>query len=77
MYISGFNGVQSRDESVKKRAADVDTQLQRRYDLIPNLVSSVKGYMQFERQTLEDIPPLDRNGCKLQMQHNVLTWATN
>ena len=58
MYISGFNGVQYRDESVKKRAADVDTQLQRRYDLIPNLVSSVKGYMQFERQTLEDITKL-------------------
>ena len=58
MYISGFNGVQSRDESVKKRGADVDTQLQRRYDLIPNLVSSVKGYMQFERQTLEDVTKL-------------------
>lgn len=58
MYISGFNGVQSRDEMVKKRAADVDTQLQRRYDLIPNLVSSVKGYMQFERQTLENITKL-------------------
>lgn len=55
MYFSGFNGVQARDESVKKRAADVDTQLQRRYDLIPNLVSSVKGYIQFEGQTLEDI----------------------
>lgn len=58
MYFSGFNVVQARDESVKKRAADVDTQLQRRYDLIPNLVSSVKGYMQFERQTLEDITKL-------------------
>ncbi len=58
MYISGFNGVQTRYESLKKRARDVDTQLQRRYDLIPNLVSSVKGYMQFERQTLEDITKL-------------------
>lgn len=58
MYFSGFNGVQARDESVKKRAADVDTQLQRRYDLIPNLVSSVKGYIQFEGQTLEDITKL-------------------
>ena len=36
MYFSGFNGVQAKDESIKKRAADVDTQLQRRYDLIPN-----------------------------------------
>jgi LemA protein len=58
MYFSGFNGVQAKDESVKKRAADVDTQLQRRYDLIPNLVSSVKGYLQFERGTLERVTEL-------------------
>ncbi len=58
MYFSGFNGVQAKDESVKKSAADVDTQLQRRYDLIPNLVSSVKGYMQFERGTLERVTEL-------------------
>ena len=58
MYISGYNAVQAKDESVKKLAADVDTQLQRRYDLIPNLVSSVKGYMQFEQQTLERITQL-------------------
>ena len=58
MYFSGFNAVQSKDENVKKLAADVDTQLQRRYDLIPNLVESVKGYMQFEKQTLEDVTRL-------------------
>ncbi|MGB8158987.1 MAG: LemA family protein [Nitrososphaeraceae archaeon] len=58
MYVSGYNAVQAKDESVKKLAADVDTQLQRRYDLIPNLVSSVKGYMQFEQQTLERITQL-------------------
>jgi LemA protein len=58
MYFSGFNQVQSKDENVKRLAADVDTQLQRRYDLIPNLVDSVKGYMQFEKQTLEDITRL-------------------
>jgi LemA protein len=58
MYFSGFNAVQSKDENVKRLAADVDAQLQRRYDLIPNLVDSVKGYMQFEKQTLEEITKL-------------------
>ena len=58
LYFSGFNSAQSKDENVKKLAADVDAQLQRRYDLIPNLVESVKGYMQFEKQTLEDVTRL-------------------
>jgi len=58
LYFSGFNSAQSKDENVKKLAADVDAQLQRRYDLIPNLVQSVKGYMQFEKQTLEDVTRL-------------------
>lgn len=57
-YISGFNAVQSKDENVKRLAADVDAQLQRRYDLIPNLVESVKGYMQFEKSTLEEVTKL-------------------
>jgi LemA protein len=58
MYFSGFNAVQVKDENVKRLAADVDAQLQRRYDLIPNLVESVRGYMQFEKQTLEDVTRL-------------------
>jgi LemA protein len=58
IYYSGYNTALAKDENVKKLAADTDTQLQRRYDLIPNLVQSVKGYMQFERQTLEEITRL-------------------
>jgi LemA protein len=57
-YFSGFNAIQGKDENVKRLASDVDTQLQRRYDLIPNLVESVKGYMQFEKQTLEEVTKL-------------------
>jgi len=58
MYFSGFNAAQAKDQNVKKLAADVDAQLQRRYDLIPNLVASVKGYMQFEKGLLENVTSL-------------------
>jgi LemA protein len=58
MYFSGFNATQAKDENVKRLAADVDTQLQRRYDLIPNLVESVRGYMQFEAELLQNVTQL-------------------
>lgn len=58
MYFSGYNAAQSKDENVKRLAADVDVQLQRRYDLIPNLVESVKGYMQFESELLQNVTRL-------------------
>lgn len=58
MYFSGYNAAQVKDEQIKKYAADVDVQLQRRYDLIPNLIESVKGYMQFEKDVLEQITKL-------------------
>lgn len=58
MYFSGYNATQVKDEQIKKFAADVDVQLQRRYDLIPNLVQSVKGYMQFEKDVLEQVTKL-------------------
>jgi len=41
--VSGYNTVVSMDEKVKSSWAQVDTQLQRRFDLIPNLVETVKG----------------------------------
>ena len=58
MYFSGYNAAQIKDEQIKKYAADVDVQLQRRYDLIPNLIQSVKGYMQFEKDVLEQVTKL-------------------
>jgi len=51
----GYNGMVDRDETVAKSWADVQTQYQRRSDLIPNLVSTVKGYADFEQKTLTDV----------------------
>lgn len=53
MYFSGFNAAQAKDENVRRLAGDIDVQLQRRYDLIPNLVRTAETYLQFERSTLE------------------------
>jgi LemA protein len=58
MYFSGFNAAQAKDENVRKLAGDIDVQLQRRYDLIPNLVKTAEAYMQFERSTLEALTKL-------------------
>jgi LemA protein len=50
-YIKGtYNGLVSMDESVKASWAQVENQLQRRYDLIPNYVETVKGYAAHEKE---------------------------
>lgn len=50
MFVGGYNKMVGLDESVKTEWAQVDVQLQRRYDLIPNLVETVKGYAAHERE---------------------------
>ena len=51
----GYNSMVDKDETVSKAWADVQSQHQRRSDLIPNLVSTVKGYADFEQKTLTDV----------------------
>ena len=53
--IGGYNGMVKMDEQVQNSWANVETQYQRRADLIPNLVSTVKGYAKHEQQTLEEV----------------------
>ncbi len=48
----GYNTMVEQDVAVEKAWADVEAQYQRRADLIPNLVSTVKGYADFEQETL-------------------------
>lgn len=54
-YVSGYNKVIRLHENVKNTWAQVDTQLKRRYDLIPNLVETVKGYAGHEKEIFEKL----------------------
>ncbi len=53
--IAGYNRLVRSRVRIDEAWAQIDTQLQRRHDLIPNLVESVKGAMNFEKQTLEAV----------------------
>ena len=53
--IAGYNQVIAMEENVKGKWAQVENQLKRRYDLIPNLVETVKGYAKHEKEIFENI----------------------
>jgi LemA protein len=55
VFIGIYNGLVGMRNQVKNAWAQIDVQLKRRYDLIPNLVNTVKGYMTHERETLEAV----------------------
>jgi LemA protein len=53
--ISIYNGLVGLRNQFKNAFSQIDVQLKRRYDLIPNLVETAKGYMKHERETLEAV----------------------
>lgn len=53
--ISTYNGLVSARNKVKDQFSQIDVQLKRRFDLIPNLVETVKGYAKHESETLESV----------------------
>ena len=53
--VSMYNSLVKLRNQVKNAWAQIDVQLKRRHDLIPNLIETVKGYMHHERETLENI----------------------
>ncbi len=55
MAMSTYNRLVQLDENVSQAWAQVENQYQRRYDLIPNLVKTVKGAADFERETLQNV----------------------
>jgi len=54
-FIANYNGLVRLRNQVKNAWAQIDVQLKRRHDLIPNLMETVKGYMKHERETLEAV----------------------
>lgn len=55
IFIAVYNGLVRLRNQVKNAWAQIDVQLKRRHDLIPNLVETTKGYMKYERETLEAV----------------------
>jgi LemA protein len=55
IYMSGYNRVVRLDQAANEAWANVDAQLQRRLDLIPNLVATVQGYATHEKEIFENI----------------------
>lgn len=54
-YIAGYNKAVSLEQGAEKAWSDIDAALQRRLDLIPNLVNTVKGYAEHEKELFENI----------------------
>ncbi|AUS88232.1 LemA family protein [Lysinibacillus capsici] len=55
LFIPKYNSLVTAEENVDSKWAQVENQLQRRYDLIPNLVESVKGYANHEQEVIANI----------------------
>jgi LemA protein len=79
--IGIYNGLVALRQQVRNAWSQIDVQLKRRYDLIPNLVETVKGYAKHERETLERVTQarnaaISAQGVQAQAQaENVLTGA--
>ncbi len=71
--IVGYNGLVGSRENVNKAWANVETSYQRRADLVPNLVSTVKGAADFEKSTLEAVTQARANATSMHIDANDLT----
>ncbi len=71
--VTGYNGLVNMDEKVSNQWANVETQYQRRADLIPNLVSTVKGYATHEKETLEGVVQARSQATQIKVDANDLT----
>ena len=81
VFILSYNGLVRLRNRIDNAWSQIDVQLKRRYDLIPNLVETVKAYAAHERQTLEAVVQARNNAVQAQspaeqaQAENVLTGA--
>ena len=68
----GINNIPTYDEQVKAAWSQVENQYQRRADLIPNLVNTVKGYASHEREVLVDVTEARAKVGSIQVDGNIL-----
>jgi LemA protein len=71
--VSAYNGLVNLDEGVANKWSDVETQYQRRADLIPNLVNTVKGYAAHEQETLESVVAARSQATQIKVDPENLT----
>lgn len=69
----GYNAMVDKDETVGQKWADVQTQYQRRADLIPNLVNTVKGAADFEQETLTQVMEARSKATSINISADELT----
>jgi len=74
--ISAYNGLINLKNQVLNAWKQIDVQLKRRHDLIPNLVNTVKGAMQFERDTLEAVVAARNQAVQVQQTPGAHVGAT-
>ena len=72
-FYATYNGFVNKEEGVKTAWANVETQYQRRADLIPNLVNTVKGYAAHETQTLNEVTEARARATSINLSADDLT----
>lgn len=78
LYVVGtFNSLVRKRAQTQESWSTIDTQLKRRYDLIPTLIQTVKGYAQHERQTLERIVAARNAGATILAGQDIAQIAQN